>query len=192
MFLLRPLHRRRHHRGERGAVAVEAALVTPLLVVLVFGIIEFGFIFKDWLAVTSSVRAGARIASAEPRNTSFATDAAAQVAREGSALNMDDVEALWVYEASPDGFPAGTGSFDDCTTCVKFSWNEATQTFDPSAGSWEAIDHNACTDDTGHDSVGVYLAMEHDAITGLFFDSLGLSSHTVMSFEPIPTSQGCK
>ena len=45
--------------------------------------IEFGLAFKDQLAMTSAVRAGARIASAEPRSATFATDAASQVATRG-------------------------------------------------------------------------------------------------------------
>ena len=87
---------RRHQsrrRSQQGAVAVEAAIITPLFILLVFGIIEFGMVFKDFLAVTSSVRAGARMASAEPRNLNFAQDAADQVAREGGALNMSKIKS---------------------------------------------------------------------------------------------------
>ena len=39
-------------RTERGAVSVEAAITTPLLVALAFGIIEFGLLLKDDLGVT--------------------------------------------------------------------------------------------------------------------------------------------
>jgi Flp pilus assembly protein TadG len=48
-------------RSERGAAAVEFALVMPLLFLLVFGIIEFGFIFNKELGVTHSAREGARV-----------------------------------------------------------------------------------------------------------------------------------
>jgi Flp pilus assembly protein TadG len=48
-------------RSERGAAAVEFALVMPLLFLLVFGIIEFGFIFNKELSVTHSAREGARV-----------------------------------------------------------------------------------------------------------------------------------
>ena len=37
--------------SQRGAVLVELALVTPVLVLLLFAIIDFGFVFSDWLAV---------------------------------------------------------------------------------------------------------------------------------------------
>jgi Flp pilus assembly protein TadG len=47
-------------RGESGASAVEFAVILPLLVVLVFGIIAFGFGFARWVALTNGAREGAR------------------------------------------------------------------------------------------------------------------------------------
>ncbi len=184
---------------QRGAVAVEAALITTfLLVPLLFGIIEFGFAFKDWLGVTSSVRAGARIASAEPRYADFANDAAAQVAKEGSALNLDANSVLYVYEADANGYPMGKVDFSSCpTNCVKFSWNSTTKQFTKLAGTdWLSTAQNACQGDPGHDSVGVYLAVKDPGITKLFFSTITLKSRTVMSLEPLPVTSlatnGCK
>ncbi len=47
-------------RNEDGAAAVEFALVLPVLILLVFGIIEFGFVFNRWLGVTHAAREGVR------------------------------------------------------------------------------------------------------------------------------------
>lgn len=47
---------------DRGASAVEFALVVPILVVLVFGIINFGALFSQKLALNNAVREGARAA----------------------------------------------------------------------------------------------------------------------------------
>lgn len=49
--------------SRRGAVTVEAALVTPMLVTMLFGIIEFGFIFKDLLMLHQAAREGVRVAA---------------------------------------------------------------------------------------------------------------------------------
>jgi len=186
-------------RRERGAVAVEAALITPLLLLIVFGIIEFGLLLKDDLSVTSSVRAGARMASAEPRAATFAQDAANQVAREGSALDMTKVRALWVYKADPAylttrGTPlGGGGTFNACTACVKFVWSAGQNKFIVSGTpSWTPTQQNACSGDVNRDSVGVYLKYDHPAITNLFFRQFTLTSHTVMALEPIPSSAPCK
>ncbi|HUP75245.1 MAG TPA: TadE/TadG family type IV pilus assembly protein [Acidimicrobiales bacterium] len=45
---------------ERGAAAVEFAIVLPLLLLLVFGIIEFGRGYEAKVQLTGSVREGAR------------------------------------------------------------------------------------------------------------------------------------
>jgi Flp pilus assembly protein TadG len=46
--------------GERGAAIVEFAIVLPLLLALVFGIIEFGRGYNVKVQLTGSVREGAR------------------------------------------------------------------------------------------------------------------------------------
>ena len=52
-----------HARGRAGTATVEFALVLPLLMALLFGIIEFGFLFKDQLAIQQVAREGARTAA---------------------------------------------------------------------------------------------------------------------------------
>ena len=54
--------RRRSADGEDGAAAVEFALVVPLLLLLLFGIISFGMIFAQQLSLTNAARQGARVA----------------------------------------------------------------------------------------------------------------------------------
>ena len=45
---------------QKGTAIVEFAIVLPLLLILVIGIIEFGFIFYDQAVVTNASREGAR------------------------------------------------------------------------------------------------------------------------------------
>src|ERR687884_1688648 len=47
-------------RGDRGAAAVEFALVTPLLLVILFGIIDYGIWFADSISARQAVRDAAR------------------------------------------------------------------------------------------------------------------------------------
>jgi len=49
-------------REDRGAAAVEFALIAPLFIVLLFGIIDYGWAFGQRLGLTSAVREGARLA----------------------------------------------------------------------------------------------------------------------------------
>ncbi len=49
-------------RDEQGAAAVEFALLLPLLVLLLFGMIEFGFAFNTRIQATNAAREAARLA----------------------------------------------------------------------------------------------------------------------------------
>jgi hypothetical protein len=55
--------RSRLRRDQEGASLVEAALVIPVLLLLLFGIIDWGNIFNDYLAVRQGARDGARQAA---------------------------------------------------------------------------------------------------------------------------------
>jgi Flp pilus assembly protein TadG len=48
---------------QRGVTTVEVAMVAPLLIVLLFGIIEFGLMVKDLVGVNQAAREGARAAA---------------------------------------------------------------------------------------------------------------------------------
>lgn len=47
-------------RDDRGAAAVEFALIVPVLLLIVFGIINFGVLFSQQLTLNNGVREGAR------------------------------------------------------------------------------------------------------------------------------------
>ena len=56
------LRRCRKLSGERGAQIIEAALVLPLLLLVVLGILDFGVLFWRFESVTNAAREGARVA----------------------------------------------------------------------------------------------------------------------------------
>ncbi|MFZ5848113.1 MAG: TadE/TadG family type IV pilus assembly protein [Actinomycetota bacterium] len=62
MWASRDLGGRRRRTGE-GAVAVEFALVLPVLLLLVFGIIGYGLVLAQQAAISNAVRSGARFGS---------------------------------------------------------------------------------------------------------------------------------
>jgi Flp pilus assembly protein TadG len=52
---------KRRAQSERGAVVVEFAIVLPLFLILVFGVIEFGMIMYYKAVITNASREGARL-----------------------------------------------------------------------------------------------------------------------------------
>jgi Flp pilus assembly protein TadG len=58
-----PMNSLRHRlRSERGAELIEFALVFPVLLLVVLGIVDFGFLFQRMEVVTNAAREGARMA----------------------------------------------------------------------------------------------------------------------------------
>jgi Flp pilus assembly protein TadG len=52
----------RRVKSERGAELIEFALVLPILLLVVLGIVDFGFLFQRMEVVTNAAREGARMA----------------------------------------------------------------------------------------------------------------------------------
>ncbi len=71
---------RRLHRLRAGSAMVEMVFVTPLLLLMLFGVIEFGIAFQRWQVVTNAAREGARAAAVR-------------------VLDCDDAEVRGVVEA---------------------------------------------------------------------------------------------
>jgi len=60
-----PVASRHRHKGhfDRGAAAVEMALVMPLLIAMIIGIIDFSRIFNGEIQLSQAAREGARVAA---------------------------------------------------------------------------------------------------------------------------------
>jgi Flp pilus assembly protein TadG len=54
---------RRRLASERGSQLIEMALVLPVMLLLLAGIVDMGFLFKDYQVVTNAAREGARMAA---------------------------------------------------------------------------------------------------------------------------------
>jgi Flp pilus assembly protein TadG len=71
------MNRRRFRELDRGAAAVEFALLLPLLLLLVFGIIDFGRALNAQITITQAAREGARLEALNQPNVVGRTQAAA-------------------------------------------------------------------------------------------------------------------
>lgn len=197
-------------------MAVEAALVMPILALLVFGIIEFGFLLKDYAGISALARSGARIASTgadhgpgqcndtlpdappcSPVNTpALAQEAADAIQRSGAVSNPDQINYILVYKANNKGYPGADGSTTmptNCSAtanCVMFVWRKALDSFKYNSGSWNSTTISACFPGSAAnpmDRVGIYVKGTHPMMTGLFGTSISINDRAVMDFEPLPT-----
>lgn len=103
---------RRHPRDE-GAAAIEFALLLPFLLVLVFGIIDFGRAFNAWIELSGAAREGARVLAVG----GTVADANAAVAKNTTSLNPA-ATATFV----PVGAACTAGSQVTAKVSYPFSW----------------------------------------------------------------------
>jgi Flp pilus assembly protein TadG len=180
---------------ERGTVLVEAAVVLPLLIVLVLGIVEYSVAFNKSATVANASRAGARTASALPKDSVYSTKAADAVAAALTSLGSSAPEEVWIYKVDPATADSPIGSFGSCTDCVGYTWNPSTGTFNTSAplgaNAWTANEQNACVDSTHPDRIGVYVKATHKYLSGVFGSQRTLEARTVMRLEPYVGSGVC-
>ena len=108
---------RRHSRNEEGQAVVELALVLPLMLLLLFGIVQFGTVFRDYIALTDATRVGARQAAVS-RSINPESDRAPRVVAmvEKAAVNLDKSKlTVTVQPLKVDGVSPGWEASGDVT-----------------------------------------------------------------------------
>jgi hypothetical protein len=98
------MKRRRHAASDSrdcGAVAVEFALLLPVLLLLIFGIIDFGRAINDQITLTQAAREGARLAALGYSTAAVTTRA------QSAAIGLSPVPTVTVTSSCPVG--AGVG-----------------------------------------------------------------------------------
>ena len=100
MFPFTIVRSSRRCEGQRGAAAVEFALILPILVMLVFGIVEFAIAYNRQQGLHAAAREGARLASL-PQTTNSEVISRVQSSLSG-VLSTSDIQAATIT-VSPSG-----------------------------------------------------------------------------------------
>jgi Flp pilus assembly protein TadG len=88
-------------RGEKGANLVEFAILAPFLILLLFGIIEFAWVFATNLDVKHGAREGARITAVNTPDTGN-VDLAAEICSRMSIVGSDTATTItWASDGTP-------------------------------------------------------------------------------------------
>jgi Flp pilus assembly protein TadG len=86
-------------RAQNGQTMTEFALVLPLLALLLFGVIQFGIAFNNYITLTDAVRAGARKGAVARHLTDPKAAVEAQVRAAATDLKSSDlavdVQSTW-------------------------------------------------------------------------------------------------
>ncbi len=170
----------------------EAAIVTPLLLMLLFGIIEFGFLYKDTLTLANSSRAGARMASAATTDPS--ADWFVLQAVKGASGSLTQVQRIIVYKASSANGAVPAGCLVGAVPGVCNVYNQTDLAVDQptflSAGytkknSWASSTRiTSISSPSGPDYLGVYVTAQHNSAFTIIVPSRVIHDAVVMRLEP--------
>lgn len=192
---MRMLQRIRRTGGERdrGAVLIEAAFVTPVFILLLFSIIEFGVGFADRLGAEDLSLSGSRIGSASGNDPLADFEIMKRV--NGSTLTTGKVDMVVVYKASgpSDRVPSTCLLASQTAKCNRYTPAEFTQPQAKFGCGTLALDTAWCptsrkTALTGTngppDYIGVYVSVSHPTITTAFGSKWTFQFDTVIRVEP--------
>ena len=103
----------RRARAERGAELIEMAIVTPILLMIIAGIFDFGMMFRAWEIVTNAAREGARVGTL-PGYTAQDIDA-----RVEEYMAVSGITNTCGLEEPAPGDPCGAPPATLCNVCVQ-------------------------------------------------------------------------
>jgi Flp pilus assembly protein TadG len=126
--------RRRRDRRTRGQSMVEFTLILPVLMLMIFGIYQFGQTYSDYIQVTNAARTGGRKALVSRSDTNGVADTITAAQNATWWLNKSNmvvsvspaqpwttgeevtVTVTYPYAISLLGFVAGSGTLKSSTT----------------------------------------------------------------------------
>lgn len=195
---------RRRDRS-RGAALLEAAVILPLLLTLVFGILEFGYAFKTRLTIGNMSVSGARAGSGFGADVTSDFSILAAVRHAAAGMPDSQIDVVVVYRASGPGdrvpnaclstSVTNTASTRGCNRYVGSDLGRPESDFGcvNAFGAEVQVDRFWCPTDrkialTGAngppDYIGVYVKGRHDTFSGMFGDTYTFTRDTVIRIEP--------
>jgi Flp pilus assembly protein TadG len=86
---------------DRGQAVVEFAVILPVLLMILFAILQFGIVFNNYIQVTAAAREGARKASVSRSLGTAAAESAATTAAKSAAPGLKQSSITVSYPNSP-------------------------------------------------------------------------------------------
>lgn len=185
------INRCRKAMAQRGAVLVEAAIVMPLVALLLFGILEYGLLFGDDMRLANSLRSGARTAAALTSLNASDDYAVLKAVQAGSGKVAPQIQLLVIYKSNgPSDVPTkaceeGLSQPGECNVYTQndFNMTETQLEATGASNSWPPDERIP-----GTDYIGVWAKVDHKWITGFFGTDHEVTDSAVMRVQPSPTS----
>jgi len=196
-------HRRRHRRGtdptrsrsDRAATLVEGALVAPLFLLIIFGVFEFGLLFRSYLTLSSGVRAAARAASTAGSDANADFLILQSITNNTRALKTSQIQVIVIFKATSTTTPVPTACLTasvstGSTPCNRYVSTDLARpiaqfgclTGGPDTAWCPTARKDRLSDPP--DYIGVYMKVQHKYATGVFGGTKTLTDTVIMRVEP--------
>ena len=197
------LRRHRRTESEDGQSLVEFSMIITVMMLLLLGMLEFGFLFDQHLTLEYSSREGARVGAALANGTttfpcaSVDDQVIAAVQRvltsPGSRIDASQVTEIRIYKATSTGGQSGSlANIWSYSAGAGPSIDGKNLDFIPGTINWSACSRSNTT--SAPDSLGVSVNYTYQAVTPLsavmsFFGgpgpaSIPITDRTVMALNP--------
>jgi len=113
---------------------VEFALVIPILCVVLFGVIQFGILYKNYVTLTDATRVGARKAATSRHSATPKADAEAAVRKSASGIDKPCAGGDGLCVSVTDAWEHG----DDVTVTATYPYNVNLLGFVVASGALES------------------------------------------------------
>lgn len=185
--------------NESGAALVEMAIVLPLLILLIFGIVEYGLLFKEKMTIASATASAARTGAT--MGSRDAADMRILEALEAGLFDQVDSSVLIsveIFKANETTGAKVAGSVNTYlfTPILPCKWTPCPSTTPGPAvygGSWVPSSRDTTLDPSGGglDVLGIEVKYHHTAVTGLIPGvDRDLSERALIRIEPDVFSTG--
>src|SRR4051812_1775817 len=89
---------RRRFEGDDGTIIAESALLTPFFILLLFGVLEVGGAFRDYLTLSNAAQAGARTAAIEGPNAAADWNIILAVKKAATAMPVGQITKIVIFD----------------------------------------------------------------------------------------------
>ncbi len=192
-------HTEVHRRGtgEDGAVLAEAALLTPLIVLMLFAILEFGGLFRSYLTMNNATSAGTRQAAIAGSDVDADYQILQAIRDDSRAMPSSQITRIVVYKAVnattpvPSTCAAGTPVAGSCNTYTGADLARPATDFGCSVSPpqpdrfWCPTTRKFAVKGVNGppDWLGIFIEVRHPWVTGLFGSSVVISNTSVVKLE---------
>jgi hypothetical protein len=176
------------YRRQQGATIIEAAIVFPLLILIIMGILEIGLAFKDYLTVSYISREAARVGALAGDDADADCAILEAIGTVATGGDLARISSIQIFKADVNGAQGVTNYavFDggDPSLCNVPAQPSDTWTINPIG--WVATSRQTVVGVDPLDIIGVRIIMTHDWVTNFmpFRGSITIDESTITRLEP--------